>query len=93
MLKSVSEWLTHADKLNNYYIRPTPTRSTIPNFIHVHRKRTKYEVLYSPNGKYKLTLKTNSELKYAVNGDAYKSTDNDGSIHAPSRLTKNRKRI
>jgi hypothetical protein len=39
-------------------------------------------VLYSPNGKYKLTLENGIlELKYAVNGDAYTKyyTDNDGS--------------
>lgn len=85
MLKSVSEWLTDADKLNNYYIYSASYADPFDKTKFLSTsigKGQKYEVLYSPNGKYKLTLENGTlELKYAVNGDTYEKyyTDNDGS--------------
>lgn len=85
LLKSVNEWFSDAAVKNNYYIysasyaKPFDTTPFLSTSI---GKGQKYEVLYSPNGKYKLTLENGTlELKYAVNGENYTKlyTDNDGS--------------
>jgi hypothetical protein len=84
-LKPVKEWIIDADKLKNYYIYSAsyanPFDTTPFKSMSIGKGQT-YEVLYSPNGKYKLTLENGVlELKCAINGDNYINpcTNNDGS--------------